>query len=79
MDIHRLRISITECPCMDITAWISMWIATSVWIIEDLHPKIMDIHFDIRGFLEIHVWICYGFSNQGTELARCAAQGPQQN
>jgi len=25
----------------------------------------MDIHFDIRGFLEIHVWICYGFSDQG--------------
>ena len=25
----------------------------------------MDIHVDIRGFLEIHVWICYGFSDQG--------------
>jgi len=25
----------------------------------------MDIHIDIRRFLEIHVWICYGFSNQG--------------
>jgi len=25
----------------------------------------MDIHVDIRGFLEIHVWICYGFSEQG--------------
>jgi len=25
----------------------------------------MDIHVDIRGFLEIHVWIFYGFSDQG--------------
>ena len=25
----------------------------------------MDIHVDIRGFLEIHGWICYGFSDQG--------------
>jgi len=25
----------------------------------------MDIHVDIRGFLEIHAWICYGFSDQG--------------
>jgi len=26
----------------------------------------MDIHVDIRGFLGIHAWICYGFSDQGT-------------
>ena len=25
----------------------------------------MDIHADIRGFLEIHAWICYGFSDKG--------------
>jgi len=25
----------------------------------------MDIHVDICGFLEIHAWICYGFSDQG--------------
>jgi len=25
----------------------------------------MDIHKDNRGFLEIHVWISYGFSDQG--------------
>jgi len=25
----------------------------------------MDIHVDIRGFLEIYVWICYGFSDKG--------------
>jgi len=25
----------------------------------------MDFHVDIRGFLEIHAWICYGFSDQG--------------
>jgi len=24
----------------------------------------MNIHVDIRGFLEIHVRICYGFSDQ---------------
>jgi len=65
MDIDCLRVSISECPCMDIRAWISMRISTLVWIIEDWHPKIMDIHFDIRGFLEIHAWICYGFSDQG--------------
>jgi len=66
MDIYCLEISIEECPCMDIRAWISMWISTLVWIIEDWHPKIMYIHVDIRGFLEIHAWICYGFSDQGT-------------
>jgi len=25
----------------------------------------MDIHVDIRGFLEMYAWICYGFSDQG--------------
>jgi len=25
----------------------------------------MVIHIDIRGFLRIHVWICYRFSYQG--------------
>jgi len=25
----------------------------------------MDIHVDIHGFLEIHAWICYGFSDEG--------------
>jgi len=29
----------------------------------------MDIHVDIRRFLEIHIWICYGFPGQGL-LAR---------
>jgi len=38
---------------MDIRAWISMWISTLAWIIEDCHPKVMDIHVDIDGFLEI--------------------------
>ena len=28
----------------------------------------MDVHVDIRGFLEIHAWICYGFSDQGSLL-----------
>ena len=65
MDFYFLRISNAECLCMDIPAWISMWISTLVWIIEDRHPIIMDIHVDIRGFLEICAWICYGFSGQG--------------
>jgi len=65
MDIYCLRISISECPCTDTRAWISRWISTLVWIIEDWHPKIMDVHVDIRGFLEIHAWICHGFSDQG--------------
>jgi len=69
MDICCLRISIAECSCMDIRAWISMWISTLVWIIEDLHQKIMDIHVDIRGFLEIHAWVCYEFSDQGGCIA----------
>jgi len=30
-----------------------MWISTFVWIIEYGHPKIMDIHMDFRGILEI--------------------------
>jgi len=66
MDIYCIRISITECPCMDIRAWISVWISKLVWIIEDCYPKIMDIHVDIHGFLEIHAWICHGFSDQGS-------------
>ena len=70
MDIYCSRISIAECPCMDIAAWISMWISTLVWIIEDWHPKIMDINVDIRGFSEINVWICYGFSDQGQEVPK---------
>jgi len=69
MDIYCSRISIAECPCMDIRAWISMWISSLVWIIEDWYPKIMDIQVDIRGFLEIHAWICYGFSDQGCVCA----------
>jgi len=68
MDINCLRISIAECPWMDNSDWISMRISTLVWIIEDGHPKIMGIHFDIRGFLEIHVKICYRFSDQGSML-----------
>ena len=42
-----------------------MWISTLVWIIEDWHPKIVDIHVDIRRFLKIHAWIGFGFSDQG--------------
>jgi len=65
MGIFCLGISVAECPCMDIRAWISMWISTLVWIIEYWHPNIMDIRVDIRGFLEIHACLCYGFSDQG--------------
>ena len=65
MDMYFLRISIAEWPCMDIPAWMSMWISIRKWIIQDWHPKIMDIYVDIRGFLEMHVWICCGFSDQG--------------
>jgi len=35
---------------MDIPAWISMWISTFVWVIEDRHQKIIDIYVDIRVF-----------------------------
>jgi len=55
---------------MDIPVWVSIWIFTLVWIIEDWHPKIMDIHVDIRGHLEIHVLICYGFSDQDSTLSK---------
>jgi len=30
------------------------------WIIEDWHPKVMDIHMNNRRFLEIHEW--YGYA-----------------
>jgi len=39
MGIYCLRISIAEWPCMDIRTWISMWISTLIWVIEDWHPK----------------------------------------
>jgi len=45
-------------PCLDST-WILLWRT------EDWQPKIMDIHVDNREFLEIHVCICYGFSDKG--------------
>jgi len=62
--IYCLRTSIAECPCMDIPALILMWISTLVWIVENSNPKMMNIQVDIRGFLEIHARICYGFSGQ---------------
>jgi len=55
MDFHVPQISIVEYPCMQIK--------TSLGIVEDWHPKIMDIHKDSRRNLEIHVWIGYGFSD----------------
>jgi len=54
MDIHVPLTSIVKYPCMDTTTWISIWISTLAWGIEDLHPKIMDIHMYDRGFFEIH-------------------------
>jgi len=73
MNIYVPRTSIVGCPCTNITAWISMWISTLVWIIEDWYPKIMDTHTDDRTFLEIHVWMWYGFSDQGTlnDIGQC--------
>jgi len=29
----------------------------------------MDIHVDIREFLDIDAWVCYGFSDQGFMVA----------
>jgi len=49
--IHVPWIFIVGCPCMDIPAWISMWISALVWIFEELHTKIMDIHMNNRVFL----------------------------
>ena len=79
MGIYCLRISIAECPCMDIFAWLSMWISTLAWIIEHWRPKLMDIHVDIRGFLEIHVWICYEFSDQGTGMCERLSYGTEKH
>ena len=39
MDTYCLRISIAECPWMDIPVWISMLISTLLWIIEDWHKN----------------------------------------
>jgi len=58
---------------MDTPAWISMWISTLVWIIEDWQKKNMDIYDEIRGFLEIRVWICCGLSDQGYGWLKRAA------
>jgi len=65
MDIHLWIFIVYGYRLRNVLAWILMWISTLVWIIEDCHPKIMNIHVDICGFLEIHAWICYGFSDQG--------------
>jgi len=44
IDIYCLRIFKQGHSAMDTPAWISMRISTLVWIIEDWHPKIMDIY-----------------------------------
>jgi len=41
-----IRTSIDECPCMNIPAWISMWISNLACIIKDWHLKTIDIHMD---------------------------------
>jgi len=37
----------------------------------------MDIHVDIRGFLEIHAWICYGFSDRGCQAIQSIIVWPE--
>jgi len=58
-DIH-CKMSLHEYPCLDI-------IMDTPTCMDNwrLTPKIIDIYVDIRGYLVIYVWICYGFSNQG--------------
>ena len=74
MDFHVPQISIVEYPCMQIK--------TSLGIVEDWHPKIMDIHKDSRRNLKNHVWIGYGFSDQRKVLEntfhtyKCLAEYP---
>jgi len=70
MNIYVPRISIVECPCMDVPVQVSMWISTLVRRIEDWYPKNMDIHIDNRGFTGIRVRICCAFSDQGRCLWR---------
>ena len=56
MDILCLRISIAECPSMDIRAWISMWISTLVWIKTGIQkswlPMLISVDFwkSMHGF-----------------------------
>jgi len=57
-DIH-CGMSLHGYPCLDINVDIHACMD------KDWHPKIMVTHVDIRGFLEIHAWICYGFLDQG--------------
>jgi len=55
------RMSLHGYPCLD-NINVDIHTCMDNW---RMAQKIMDIHVDIRGFVEIHAWICYGFSDQG--------------
>ena len=64
MNIYCLRISISECPALISRLGYECGYPHLNRYLKT-YPKIMDILVDTRGFLEIRVWICYGFSGQG--------------
>jgi len=69
MDIYCLQISIAECPCMDIRAWISMWISTLVWIIGTDIQKVW-----ISMLISVDFWkSMHGFAMD----SRTRATGPE--
>ena len=56
MGIYCWRISIAESPCMDIPAWISMWISTFVWIIlqSDIQKSWISMLIYVHFWKSIH-------------------------
>jgi len=83
VDIHSWIFVFYGYPLQNVFAWISLLgyqcgYPDLVLVTEDWHPKIMDILVDIRGFLEIHAWVFYGFSEQG-RIHELRYSGPQKS
>jgi len=69
MDTYCLRMSIAKCPCIDIPAWISIvWLSTTCMDNWRLASKNHGYQCWYPWIFEIHVWICYGFLDQGCNI-----------
>jgi len=76
MDIYYLRISTAECPCMDIPAWISMfistllgtdiqksWISMLIFVVfwKSIYEYAMDYRTRDSGHQQMHTLTCHSF------------------
>ena len=73
MNTYCLRISIAECPYMNIPAWISTWISTCM---DNWRPTSKNHRYPCwyPWIFENHAWICYGFLDQGRKTSLALVQ-----